>query len=163
MNSEAISQLISEGKSTREIADALDVPQTSLRRHMAKIGLKSSFNLYNFKQKHLCTCGELDPKNFYGKSKSQCKSCHGKEVLRKYKETKEKAIAMYGGRCVNCNYNRVPALEFHHIDGGLLKDPEFSGKFGWAWSRLLIELEKCVLVCSNCHKLLHAGELELPG
>lgn len=154
--------LIEAGNSTREIAVLLSVSQTSLRRFMAKEGLTTKHNPYGTRE-HLCDCGEKDPANFYGNDKRQCKICHGKMILDKYRENKSKAVALYGGKCKNpkCGLDKVPALEFHHRDGGETKDKAFGGKFGWAWDRLQKELEKCILLCSNCHKLIHAGELIL--
>lgn len=150
---------IDNGYSTRDIALKLNLSQTTLRRYMKKALLKTKFKIYGEKD-HLCVCGEINPKNFYKNEKSKCKACHDKMVVEKQKENKIKAISFYGGKCIICGYDKIPALEFHHKDG-TLKDKSFSQKYGWSWKRLEQELEKCVLVCSNCHKLIHAGFLRL--
>ncbi len=68
---------------------------------------------------------------------------------------KERAIAHLGGKCVVCGYDRCPsAFDFHHVDSEA-KDFSISEKTSWA--AILPELEKCVLVCSNCHREIHAG------
>jgi hypothetical protein len=28
----------------------------------------------------------------------------------------------------------------------------------WAWDRIMKEAAKCIIVCSNCHRKLHAAE-----
>lgn len=155
-----IKNLIENGFSTREIADALEISQTTLRRHMKKNNLKTNFNPCG-KKIHFCPCGETNSEAFYGNDKSQCKKCHSSFVLVKQKANKIKAINYFGGKCNNCNFDKIPALEFHHKDGGENKDRNFSSKFGWSWNRLQKELSKCILVCSNCHKLIHAGILVL--
>lgn len=65
-------------------------------------------------------------------------------------------IEMRGGRCEDCGYSDVlGALEFHH------RDPvtkEFGvGNWSGSLERLMAEVEKCDLVCSNCHRLRHAS------
>lgn len=65
-----------------------------------------------------------------------------------------------GKSCAECGfYSHICALEFHH------KDPEeklFSiSKFpeGCTKKMLYDEIDKCLILCSNCHKILH-WELE---
>ena len=61
-----------------------------------------------------------------------------------------------------CGYNRCPgALEFHHMDP-TKKDFSISvDGMTRAWSKVKDELEKCVLVCANCHREIHAGVTQL--
>src|SRR5687767_12628323 len=67
---------------------------------------------------------------------------------------KASAVATRGGQCTDCGYDRsVAALEFHHRDP-LTK--EFGiGAFISSKHRLHVELEKCDLVCANCHRVRH--------
>ena len=62
-----------------------------------------------------------------------------------------------------CGYNKCnQALEFHHIDEDLKSfNIGFKG-YCRSWVRVKNELDKCVIVCSNCHKEIHAGILQLP-
>jgi len=57
-----------------------------------------------------------------------------------------------------CGYGRYQgALEFHHLDTSK-KDFGLSTKgLTRSWEKTKRELEKCILVCSNCHKEIHAG------
>lgn len=69
---------------------------------------------------------------------------------------KEQAIAFLGGKCQICGYDKCPAaLDFHHVDGRE-KDFEISGRMAWS-KALEEELAKCTLLCSNCHREVHAG------
>lgn len=69
------------------------------------------------------------------------------------------AVARKGGKCKFCGYNRcIDALDFHHLEEkgfGLSKDGVTR-----AWSKVEKELDKCVLVCANCHREIHAGLLQ---
>lgn len=54
--------------------------------------------------------------------------------------------------CIDCGYNEnAVALDFDHIKG----EKEFSlaraGNYGW--KKVLAEIEKCEVVCANCHRI----------
>lgn len=89
-----------------------------------------------------------------------------REAVKRWRnKTKGRMIQAMGGSCVCCGYNRCPdAMEFHHIDpahkdfafGSLRANPS-------AWPKVVEELRKCVLLCSRCHREIHAGMIELPN
>lgn len=90
-----------------------------------------------------------------GQRQSHCKSCHNIYCIERWKQRKLDAIKYLGGKCVRCGYNKhYSALEFHHKD-------HTEKEFEWNKMRLLAEekmkkeLDKCELVCSNCHKEIH--------
>ena len=61
---------------------------------------------------------------------------------------------MFGGKCDECGYDKcIEALVFHHEDPRK-KDVAIS-KLCSLNERALKELEKCRLMCSNCHIELH--------
>lgn len=68
------------------------------------------------------------------------------------------AVVYKGGRCQNCGYDRcAEALEFHHIENSE-KDFGISARgYTRSWLKIRQELDKCVLLCANCHRELHAG------
>lgn len=73
-------------------------------------------------------------------------------------EMKAKAVAYKGGRCILCGYNKSNrALTFHHRDPS---EKEFTiGSITVkAWDFIKKELEKCDLLCYNCHMEIHDGE-----
>lgn len=79
------------------------------------------------------------------------------------KRTKLRAVAAFGNKCCICNYERCAgALEFHHLepDG---KDFGISHGDTMSWSKVVAELRKCVMLCSNCHKEVHAGLVSIPN
>ena len=83
-------------------------------------------------------------------------------VARRRRKIKELAIEYKGGKCYVCGYDRyIGALEFHHIDP---TKKEFGlGMSGLtrSWEKTRKELDKCVIICSNCHRELHGGLIEL--
>lgn len=87
-----------------------------------------------------------------GETARFCASCY---TATKRTRAKKRAVEYKGGKCVECGYDRcIRSLDFHHTDPKQ-KDFSVSNKYFWAWERLKKELDKCVLVCKNCHGEIH--------
>ena len=100
-------------------------------------------------------CGETEPDKFYGKMKTTCRNCHGKHMEAERVDRRQQAIDYKGGKCQKCGYdNYRGALEFHHMDPSQ-KDP--TGLKAFSLKRLFAEVDKCMLLCANCHRETHAG------
>lgn len=92
--------------------------------------------------------------NEYKKGKTLTNS---ESVINWRKRVKIKLVEYKGGKCEICGYNKyVEVLEFHHKDTKE-KDFTISGK-SWSYERLKKEVDKCIIVCSNCHKEIHLKE-----
>lgn len=65
-------------------------------------------------------------------------------------EARLRAVALKGGRCVDCGLEDFRVLEFDHLGD---KECNVGALFGKRWSRVEVELKKCELVCSNCHAI----------
>ena len=70
---------------------------------------------------------------------------------------KYEAIMAKGGKCEICGYDKnLAALDFHHVNP---EEKEFqidARKFANSnLNTLKEELDKCILVCANCHRELH--------
>lgn len=78
------------------------------------------------------------------------------EKQRNYKrERKRQAIEYLGGRCKRCQQVYHQAVyEFHHIDPST-KDRDPSKMLSLTWDKLVAELDKCDLLCANCHRITH--------
>ena len=103
----------------------------------------------------LCVhCGETNRNRFYKKNKGTCKSCQSKISEKKRVLDRERVIDYKGGKCESCGYNKYRgALEFHHLDPSQ-KDP--LGLRKRSFESLKKEVDKCVLLCANCHREEHA-------
>lgn len=85
-------------------------------------------------------------------------------VKKRRKKLRVMAREYKGGKCMICGYDRcLEALDFHH------RDPQKKG-FGLSdkgitrsWEKTRKEIDKCVLVCANCHREIHAGITQLPA
>lgn len=58
--------------------------------------------------------------------------------------------------CRYCSEVEPVCLEFHHLDPSQ-KDFTISTNTHRTWKYIQEEVLKCIVVCSNCHKKIHAG------
>lgn len=77
---------------------------------------------------------------------------HNQTLIRWYK--KIKSIKYLGNKCEHCNTTDVRHLTFHHIDPNY-KEDTISQIFGKRWEYIQNELDKCILLCKNCHMKHH--------
>ena len=85
-----------------------------------------------------------------------------KAVAKRRRKIKILAIEYKGKKCQICGYNKYPgALDLHHVKGN--KNFGIGDKgYTRSWEKIKTELDKCVLVCANCHRELEAGITQLP-
>ncbi len=74
---------------------------------------------------------------------------------------KIKAVNYLGGKCSHCGFDHPSALQFHHRDPATkafgITSKELSTPKKRPWDTVIVpELDKCVLLCSNCHFLEHS-------
>lgn len=110
----------------------------------------------------LCSvCTNLKPTSDYyltrGLPMSACKVCQNKRTGDAARDVKLRAIAYKGGCCLDCKgvFDQC-VYDFHHLDPSE-KDFKISGQGvrHLDWNVVQQELDKCVLLCSNCHRLRH--------
>lgn len=107
-----------------------------------------------------------------------CKTCLNSNSKKDYKLNNRKDVFIQRGNerrrlcvsiasfikedngCACCTENTSCCLDFHHSDDDKIKNVS---DFAMAKSKkkLLEEIRKCVVVCSNCHRKIHAGIIEL--
>lgn len=76
--------------------------------------------------------------------------------IKRWRNIKKKAILFMGGCCSKCGYSEHPAaLQFHHIDPEE-KDVAWNKLRLRSWDKIVLELEKCMILCANCHAVEHA-------
>ncbi len=87
-----------------------------------------------------------------------------KAVDKRRKKIRQMAVEYKGGKCEICGYNNsIQALEFHHVDASQKEFGISAAGLTRAWSRVQKELDKCVMLCANCHREVHAGITQLPA
>ena len=163
MDKKILEKLIKEDKSLHKIAAELNCSKTNVEYWLKKFGLSTNLKRYNkggFKNAvavppKCTTCGEIDKTKFYGKKRKICKRCQTTYNTEAGRKKKIKAVGYKGGKCKICGYNKcINALEFHHRDPSTKKE-NWDNMSGWRWERIIKELDKCDLLCANCHREIH--------
>lgn len=76
-------------------------------------------------------------------------------MKRRYNQRRKDAIIYLGGVCVGCGSEN--SLHFHHKDQStksftIARGSSFSDERFWA------EIDKCVLLCADCHRKQHLSQ-----
>ena len=76
------------------------------------------------------------------------------------KNTKVKLVEGFDNRCSVCDLQDDPIVyDFHHLNSEN-KEFSLSSKI-MSWENLMAEAKKCVMLCSHCHRKVHAGTVGL--
>lgn len=90
------------------------------------------------------------------KNSGKCRKCSTEYDLQKGRELKLKAIEYKGGKCKRCNFiGHYSSLVFHHTNPNEKEFDWYKGR-KQKWEILKLELDKCDLLCANCHNLIHS-------
>jgi len=74
----------------------------------------------------------------------------------KREQFKERCLNYLGGkRCYKCGIKHlsIACYDFHHYNG--LKDMLIGKMVRMKWEKVKNELDKCVILCANCHREVH--------
>lgn len=88
------------------------------------------------------------------------------ETNRRWRKRQKQLFQEYKNKlkCEICGEDEMICLDFHHLNPKE-KEGDISHlllKQNRSFKRVLEEVEKCVVLCSNCHRKVHAGLIELP-
>ena len=123
------------------------------------------YNIY-MKTKLCRICGQLKPQSGYAKMykkdrngndhyRSDCKQCQSDYQVRSRQAMKARAVEYKGDKCEDCGRS-YPArvYDFHHR---VPDEKAFTValKYNNSWAKIKVELDKCALLCSNCHRIHH--------
>ena len=88
--------------------------------------------------------------------KKRYEKCNGKESLRRsHAKKKAEIVRLAGGKCQRCGYDEFrEGLMFHHINPAEKDVMQFANV---GFERMHQEVDKCILLCLNCHSALHGG------
>jgi hypothetical protein len=122
-----------------------------------------------------CTdCNEHKPLSDFYKSKSHsfgvmcyCKPCFNKRAISRWIRRKTDAILYKGGQCQRCKLHlkdtHYAVFEFHHTFPSA-KESDWSKLRLKSWTAIKKELDKCLLLCANCHRIIHSEDFpDQPG
>lgn len=111
-------------------------------------------------EKQLGCCHQL----IYYYTKPGVKKRYEQQATKRKRHANQQIKLLHGGKCRVCGYDRcLPALDFHHVDPSQKKGTVQSFMNVGRLEDARKEANKCILVCSNCHREHHSGILSLDG
>jgi hypothetical protein len=112
-------------------------------------------------------CENCKSKIAHNNKSGLCKKCklpskaHAQRINEFRVNRKLECIKYKGGKCQVCGYDKTPwSMCFHHLDPSI-KDFTIGNVHLIKWEIVKKELDKCILLCLNCHGEVHAGLLDL--
>jgi hypothetical protein len=143
----AVNRLVVGSNPTLAVKDIISL-EFDFLKDIEPIEKKHFCSIHN-KPKKLVTSGN---KRFY-----RCMKCKQIQDAQSRRNSKLKINEAHGGCCKRCGYNKTPwAMEFHHRDPKLKKFSLGSNTVR-CLQKLFDESKKCILLCANCHREIHAG------
>lgn len=103
----------------------------------------------------ICRLCEKPFKDYQNKNRNRCGSCNTK--IRRFR-AKAAAIKYLGEKCAKCGWQGdQAALEFHHKN---FREKDFiiGNAANKKWENIKQELERCALLCANCHAIAHTSK-----
>lgn len=127
-------------------------------------------------KKYCARCKEIKLLSFFGNHISTsdgyrrwCKDCEAYSAVdrqsyyQQYRADKREKLDEYKSKkgCIICNEVDPRCLQFHHRDPST-KTYTISRLYSgtWGWDRIFEEIEKCDVMCANCHLKFHRSEDE---
>jgi transcription elongation factor Elf1 len=114
---------------------------------------------YKDREKRLEYAREWNRKNYLNNKQAEKNRNYARrKIIINWYNTYKKTLA-----CVVCGEKESVCLDFHHLNP-IEKDLNLATVKNWGYSieRLQSEINKCVILCSNCHRKLHAQIINLP-
>lgn len=95
-----------------------------------------------------CYCGKKH------KNKNAQRLCSTCSVKKQRHKRRKWAIEKLGGKCIICGCDKHYCLDFHHKNPS---EKTFSLSSFWHYNIEMLkkEIEKCELICANCHREIH--------
>lgn len=169
MKKEFLLEKLNQGLSLRQISFDTNKSLTSIRHWMKKYGIPSPNKPFkdlgkkDYGETRFCprcekNCSTSDFYNRRGKENSSvyCKKCTNLQTVERQRNFKKQMVDYKGGKCVKCGYDKcISALEFHHLNPNE-KEFTLSHLKNYRFDEIIMnELDKCDLVCANCHREIH--------
>jgi 5-methylcytosine-specific restriction endonuclease McrA len=98
-------------------------------------------------------------KEYRQKNKEKLYAVDKAKTQLRRKTNKAKGVAYLGGSCKHCGLTtpHLCVYDFHHVNKSE-KEADPGSLLHYSWKRIQKELDKCILLCANCHRIEHEKE-----
>jgi len=163
MEKDHLKDLVEKGFSIAKIAENKNCSKSNARYWLKKYNLKTNTTRSSESHRSCFRCKEFKSRSeYYSRrgvpgSSPYCKVCTNDQTKERQRACKAKAIAYKGGCCEICSYSKYQgSLDFHHRNPEEKDFSISSLKLKKLDGIVKKELDKCMLLCSNCHREEHA-------
>lgn len=172
MEQSILKEYVDNGLSIAEISEKVNKSKTSVRHWLKKYNLKTigkagakSLHKTHDGMKVCSKCNEHKSikefrprKDRPGTVQPHCKACDTKNTIAQEKSRKQFLIKYLGNACVDCGVidNDIEIYDFHHLEPEH-KDFTIQSRKSASLDTIVKELDKCVLLCANCHTRRHSA------
>ncbi len=97
-----------------------------------------------------------------GRKRNQPRDIRSTQSRKLRNRYKDQLIKRLGGKCHDCKQSfpqHRNVYDFHHIDS---TTKEGMVNFNQSWNKIVVEGDKCVLLCANCHRKVHTHDTQTP-
>jgi len=99
-------------------------------------------------------CSRARSRQYYQENKEKHKIITGKRRRRFISEHKQRLREILeSSKCVDCGIDNILVLEFDHVRGEKNGNVTTMINAGCSWQTALEEIDKCEIVCANCHRI----------
>ena len=132
---------------------------------------------YNSSMKKCCTCKLDKSESEFNKNQDRCRDCSKSWYLansekhkanaalarKQHRANNQELIRQYKNKpCADCGKSYpYYVMDFDHISGTKLSN--IASMVQYSTRRLLAEIAKCEVVCSNCHRIRTYGSESFSG
>ncbi len=168
-------ELVDAGCSIRKLAAEFDAGYSTIRYWLDRFGLETDQMVRNREaeqaraeglNKIRLDCAKHGRTVFFARPEGgyRCAKCNSAAVSERRRQLKRRMVEEAGGMCAICGFAEHPAaLQFHHLDSSRKKFHLAQYVYSRGIARVRAEVQKCVLLCANCHARVEAGALEVPA
>jgi Homeodomain-like domain/Helix-turn-helix domain len=170
LDRDELAMYLRAGFTIRDIAEAADRSTTTVRHWLRRYGLQtyrselraaSNAARADGLNRPTLRCDKHGPTLFGQRGDDpayRCLRCRSEAVTRRRRRVKAKLVEEAGGQCAVCGYDRhIGALQFHHLDPGVKRFTIAGVGVSLSLERARHEVEKCILLCANCHAEVEGG------
>ena len=162
-----LERLAADGATLKEMASEMDRSIATIRYWLSRWGVERTdqrrqrdYDPVSAPSEAIRSCPRHGSTLFVLESRGsyRCKQCRVEQVSRWRRQVKARLVAEAGGRCMLCGYDRcLAALQFHHLDRETKSFSLSHDGIARSFARSRAEVQKCVLLCANCHAEVEAG------
>lgn len=98
-------------------------------------------------------CSRNKSQEYYSRNKeAHCRTIHAARSARRKLNQTKLVEYLSDKKCADCPESDMLTFDFDHVSGTKSYNIAMMCSQGCSWDTILLEIEKCVIRCANCHR-----------